>query len=159
MIIKNRFAKKILHALVFIFLLSGCSFVRVQNVSDTNVRVLVNVPDSNAGISRNVRPGSVVDAFSSHGGRYSVTILPNERYREFLLDLRTEIGRRLFEERAELTGDEVGRLVARLNEVNVFLKELAEPGASCSGSLPDFDTSVVIIVFDISLAKYVLSCS
>ena len=64
-------------------LLSGCSFVRIQNVSDTTVYVNVNVPDSGKAYTRIVGSGQIVDVFSSHGGRYTVTIMPNERLRDF----------------------------------------------------------------------------
>ena len=152
---------KIKKQLIFIWfllvlLISGCSFVRIQNVSDVRVYMSVRVPDSGKSYTRIIRPGQVVDVFSSHGGRYTVTVVPNERYETFLLDLQNQITKRLFEERATLTGEEVARLTQRLNEADQLLKELEEPGASCSGYLPDFDTAVAVVVFDLSQNDFVL---
>jgi hypothetical protein len=139
--------------------LTGCSFVRIQNVSDTSITVAVRVPDSGKAYTRNIRPGQVVDVFTSHGGSYTVTMIPSERYKAALFNLREIVTRRLFEERSTLSGDDVTRLVANLNEIDSLIDDLANEGASCQGTVPDFDTSVVVVVFDIAQDEYVISCS
>ncbi len=140
-------------------LLSGCTFIRIQNVSDVSVRVAVLVPDSGAASTRSVSSGGLVDVFSSHGGRYTVTVVPSEQYRETLLTLQQQISDRLFVERATLTAAEVGQLVQNLNHITDLLAELELPGASCSGNVPDFETAVVVISFDSPNNAWQLSCS
>ena len=140
-------------------LLASCSFVRIQNVSDANATVLVRVPDSSQGYTRTVRPGAIIDVFSGHGGRYTITMLPDEQYRQLLEDLRTEVSRRLFEEGASLSADDVSRLVERLNDADNELARLAQPGATCSGYLPDFDTVVVTLAWDFTTNQWALACS
>jgi hypothetical protein len=154
-------SKSLVFSFAFLALfLSGCSFVRIQNVSDVQVRVLVRVPDSRKGYTRQIPPGYVVDVFTSQGGRYTINTLPNERYREFLLNLQTEVSRRLFDERHTLSGADVTRLVARLNEANAELEKLEQGTSegSCSGYVPDFDTVVATIVWDLTSSKWSLAC-
>lgn len=146
-------------SLIAVIILSGCSFVQIMNVSDAPITVSVNVPDSGKSSTRNIGPGMVVEVFSANGGRYSVTVIPGERYRESLNNLQQTISRRLFEERATLTAAEVTRLVQNLNEIDQLISDLAEPGASCAGYLPDFETVVVVAAFDLSVSDYVLNCS
>ena len=140
-------------------ILSGCSFVRIQNVSDASVRVRVRVPDSGTSYSRHIRPGRVEEFFSSHGGRYSVELVPTESYIDSLNSLQEIITQRLFTEGQTLSAAEVARLVENLNQIDQLLAEAAEPGASCSGNVPDFDTSVVVVIYDPMAASYQLSCS
>ena len=144
---------------IAVIILSGCSFVRIQNVSDAPITVSVNVPDSGKSYTRNIRAGDIVDVFSANGGRYTVTMIPGERYRESLGNLQQLISTRLFEERATLTAEEVTRLVQNLNEIDKLIEDLATPMPSCSGYLPDFDTVVVVAAFDAVAVDYVLSCS
>ena len=138
--------------------LSGCSFVRIQNVSASSVTVLVTVPDAGNGYTRSIDSGGIVDVFSSHGGRYTVTVVPSEQYRSILERLRDDISDRLFEEGATLTAEEVGQLVENLNHIDRLLEDLAEPGASCSGRLPDYETAVVVVSYDDFKGEWVLSC-
>lgn len=142
-----------------VLFLTGCSFVNILNVSDTKVYVSVRVPDNGRGYTRIIPPGMQTSVFSGHGGGYSVTVLPNKEYEGFLRDLQSLISKRLFKERATLSAAEVTRLVNRLNEANVFLAELAEPGASCRGSLPDFETTTAIVAFDLTANSYVVNCN
>lgn len=142
-----------------VIILSGCSFVRIQNVSDTPITVSVKVPDSGNSYTRIIRPGNLVDVFSGNGGRYSVTIIPSERYRDSLESMQRMVSTRLFEERATLSADEVTRLVQNLNEIDQLIDDLAKPMPSCSGYLPDFDTVVVVVAYDMIANDYVLSCS
>ena len=139
---------------LLMMLLSGCSFIRILNNSDAPITVLVRSPDSGKGYTRNLRPEQVVDVFSSYGGRYTVTVILTERYKQTLDDIRNTISERLFKERATLTGEEVTRLVNNLNQVEQLIDDLAKPGATCSGQLPDFDTVVVVAIWDTSLNDY-----
>jgi hypothetical protein len=140
-------------------LLSSCIFVRIQNVSDTSITVLVTVPDSGSGYTRNIRAGAIVDVFSAHGGPYTVTMLPSERYKASLKDLQAIISKRLFEERNTLTSEEVKRLTENLREIDKLIKELAQPMAACAGTVSDFETAVAVVVWDSFSADYSLSCS
>jgi hypothetical protein len=142
-----------------ILFLSGCSFVRIQNVSASSVTVSVNVPDSGAASTRNIQSGGIVDVFSTHGGSYTVSIIPNERYRETLEHLQDQITKKLFEERATLSAEEVKQLAENLNNIDKLIDELAKPMPSCSGYLPDFETVITIVSYDDFNAEYNLSCS
>ena len=156
MLSRNRLLHLIL--LGILILLSGCSFVRIQNVSSNQITVLVQVPDAGSGYTRNIDSGGIVDVFSSHGGRYTVTLIPSEEYRALLTDLQQQVGNRLFEERGTLTAAEVAILVERLNSIDQALEELTKPGATCSGTLPEYDTVVVTVAFDSINSEYSLSC-
>ncbi len=138
--------------------LSGCTFVEVQNLSDLNARVLVRTPDSGSGYTRLVGSGEVASVFSGYGGRYTVTTLPNEAYRNLLIDLQAEISRRLFEERATLSGAEVARLVTRIQEISTLLDDLAQKGASCAGNVPDFESALVVLVWDEQANNWEMTC-
>jgi hypothetical protein len=153
--------KKIIFLLVIFFLgliLSGCSFVRVQNLSDVNVRVSVTVPDTGTASTRLVRSGQIVDVFSTHGGRYTVTTLPDEQYREFLEEIRNAVTQRLYDERDTLTAEDVATLVQRLEDVDQALDGMAQVGASCAGQLPDYETAVVTIAWDTESNNWELQC-
>ena len=145
--------------LLALFITSGCSFVRIQNVSDATITVSVKVPDSGKSYTRNISPGSIVDVFSANGGRYSVSLIPSERYKETLNSLQEMISARLFKERATLTAEQVTTLTHNLNGIDQLIDDLAKPMPSCSGYLPDFDTVVVVVVFDSFTANYDRSCS
>lgn len=145
--------------LIVAFILSGCSFVRIQNISELSITVSVSVPDSGSTYTRNIGAGNIVDVFSANGGRYSVSMIPSESYRSMLETIQQEISIRLFEERDTLSADQVAQLVQNLNYVDQSIQQLAEPMPSCSGYLPDFDTVVVVISFDRLAQEYTLSCS
>jgi outer membrane lipopolysaccharide assembly protein LptE/RlpB len=153
--------KKILTLIMIsiaVVILSGCSFVRIQNVSDASITVSVNVPDSGSSYTRTIRSGNIVDVFSATGGRYTVSMIPSERYRETLATLQQQISTRLFEERQTLTADQVAQLVQNLNSIDKLIEDLANPMPSCSGRLPEFDTVVVVVSYDNSSGNYALSC-
>lgn len=150
----------LLIALFFsVIILSGCSFVRVQNVSESEITVSVNVPDSGKSYTRNIEAGNIVDVFSANGGRYSVTMLPSERYRESLMNLQQLISARLFQDGATLTSAEVAQLVENMNSIDQLIAELENPMASCSGYVPDFETAVVTVIYDGSGSDYAMECS
>lgn len=107
--------------ILLFFGLSSCTFVRVTNLSDVTARVLVRVPDSGRGSTRNIHTEGAMEVFSANGGRYSVRLLPQERYKEFLESMRKEISRRLFEERQALSADDVARLIKNLNQIDKHL--------------------------------------
>lgn len=140
------------------FILSGCSFIRIQNVSEITATISIRTPDSGKAYTRNVPPAAIVDVFSSYGGRYTVTSIPSERYRQTLIDLQQQISTRLFEEGATLTAEEVRVLTDNLNLIDRLIEGMDEPGASCSGSVADFDTSVVTISFDSNANLWNLYC-
>ena len=73
--------------------------------------------------------------------------------------MQQQISTRLFEEGATLTAEEVARLTQSLNDIDQFLAELALPGATCSGQLPDYDTAVAVVAFDFSIESYAVSCN
>jgi hypothetical protein len=145
--------------LIAVVLLSGCSFVRIQNVSSGQITVSVSVPDLGAASTRNIPSGGIVDVFSSNGGRYIVTMLPSERYRQTLENLREIITSKLFKERETLSAEEVARLVENLNQIDRLIEELSEPMPSCAGFLPDYETAVVVVSYDDFTGDYILSCS
>ena len=144
--------------LISIVFLSGCSFIRIQNLADAPITVSVNVPDSGTSSTRYIQSGSIVDVFSANGGRYSITMLPGERYKATLENLRNIISKRLFEERETLSAEEVARLVENLHQIDQLIDDLAKPMPSCSGYLPDFETVVAVVSFDSFNGEYVLSC-
>ncbi|MCP4139691.1 MAG: hypothetical protein GY755_05275 [Chloroflexi bacterium] len=149
----------LLFGLMLVFLLSSCSFVRIQNVAVSTATVSVRVPDSGKTYVRTIRSGAIVDVFSSHGGSYTITMIESEEYINFLKDLRSEIERKLFSEGKTLTAEEVVRLTENLKQIDSSLEQTRLPGATCSGYVPDFDTVVVVISFDDFNANWSLSCS
>ena len=139
--------------------LGGCSFVHVQNISEMPVYVLVKVPDSSKAYTRVVQPVGISEVFSGHGGRYTVTLLPNEDFVNLLQDLRGQISERLFTEGATLTSEEVAMLVNRLNDIDAALQShLNSPSVSCSGNVPDYESAVVTVTYDQSLDRLTLDC-
>ena len=148
----------LLYLLLFGLIFSGCSFIRIQNISEVRVRVLIRVPDNSKGYMRSINPGNITDVFSGHGGRYTVTIVPNEGYVQLMEDVRADISRRLFEERATLSGNDVARLVERLNDIEARLEREMNISVSCSGTVPDFETVVVSIGFDITSQSWHVAC-
>jgi len=140
-------------------LLAGCTTVDVINLSELNARVLIQLPDQPGGVSRSIGSGNSTSTFSNYGGTVTITVLPDERYRELLLDLQTEISNRLFEERASLSASDVSLLVERLNEIDSALEELADDGASCSVVAPDFSSVTAVLNWSTSASNWELSCS
>lgn len=152
---KNTFKIGLIVACLF---LSSCSFVRVQNVSESTITVSVYVPDAHRPYTKTIRSGDIAEFFSGHGGRYTVTTIASERYKATLESLREQITKRLFEERATLTAKDVSILTTNLNHLDKLYEEAHLPGASCSGHLADFDTSVAVVAFDRTSSQYELSC-
>ncbi|MBT3314624.1 MAG: hypothetical protein HN390_08415 [Anaerolineae bacterium] len=64
----------LLFSFMLVFLLSSCSFVRIQNVAATTATVSVRVLDSGKAYVRTIRSGAIVDVFSSHGGSYTISM-------------------------------------------------------------------------------------
>jgi len=146
--------------LLCVLFLSGCSEIYITNLSDFNVRVSVNTPDAGSPSIRNLRPAATVSVFSSNGGRYVVTILPDENFRKFLDELKQEISQKLMKEGAALTVEEVQRLTQRLNDIDLMVKEMQDDyGASCSGYVPDYESVTALVSWDQTLSKFTLSCS
>jgi len=150
------------HIIVFIILLSlflsSCTFIRIQNVSAGEATVTVKTPDSGKAYTRTVSSGGIVDVFSSHGGRYIITTIPSEQYKEILFQLEKQITERLFNEAATLSVEEVRQLTENLNHVLTLIEQLSNPGASCSGYVSDFNTAVVTISFDNFNNVWILEC-
>ncbi len=138
--------------------LSGCSVVEVLNLSEVSVRVLVTMPDSSGGHTRLVGSGETAEMFSSHGGAYTVTTLPNEEYRQLVLDVRDQLSRRLFEERASLSAAEVAELVQRITPLEAAVAGLAGEQGSCGNTVPDFGAATVTVVWDEIDGRWSLSC-
>ena len=139
--------------------LAGCTTVDVINLSELNARVLIQLPDQPGGVSRSIGPGNSTSTFSNYGGTVTITVLADEAYRELLLDLQTEISRRLFEERASLSAADVSLLVERLNEIDSLLEEMADDGASCSVVAPDFSSVTAVLNWSTAANSWELSCS
>lgn len=154
---------KIGHLLILVFasvlFLAGCTTIDVLNVSDSNARVLIQMPDQPGGVTRFLRPGDSTSTFSNYGGTVTITVLPDEEYRQLLKDLQTEISRRLFEEAASLSAADVSRLTERLNEVDAQLEQMADEGASCSVRAPDFSSVTAVLSWSGSANNWELSCS
>jgi hypothetical protein len=144
--------------LIICIFLIGCSFVEVVNTSELSARVSVTVPDAGGSTTEYIKPGGTMDVFSSTGGRYTVQVLPDEKYRQLLLDLQNEISNKLFTEGKTLTGNDVTRLVNQLNDIDDQLEKLAEEGASCQGTVPEYETVVVVLSWDLDSNNWVLSC-
>ncbi len=145
--------------LLVVLALSGCSFIRIQNISDARLRVLVRVPDNRKGYTRSIQPGQIVDVFSGQGGRYSVTTLPDEQYRQLLIELRAEVSRRLFVDRQNLSADDVALLTSRLNDADSELERLnSGDSAFCAGFVPEFETVVVTAAWDLYEQNWSLVC-
>jgi hypothetical protein len=86
-------------------------------------------------------------------------MIPGESYQQTLNSLRKQIETRLFKERQTLTAEEVKQLVKNLNHIDQLIEDLAKPGASCGGYLPEFETAVVTISYDSFNNQWDLSCT
>ena len=155
---KIRLRTTVLAALLLALILSGCSFVRIQNIAAGEATVSVTVPDSGKAYVRNVPSGGIVDVFTSGGGRYTITMIASEQYLEILDSLRSQIETRLFQERQTLTAEEVRQLVENLNHIDQLLEQTQLPRTSCGGYVAEFDTAVVTIIFDELTNNWVLEC-
>lgn len=144
--------------LLLALFLSGCSFIRIQNVAAGEATVSVTVPDSGKAYVKTVPSGGIVDVFSSHGGGYTITMIASEQYIEILNRLRSQIETRLFEEGQTLTTEEVRLLVQNLHHIDQQLEETRLPGTSCGGYVAEFDTAVVTIAFDDFNNSWILEC-
>lgn len=151
--------RKFLWLTGLIMLLGGCTFVQVQNVTELNVRVAVRVPDSSSTYTLMVSPVGIGEVFSSHGGPYSVTILPDEEYIQLLESIQNQITEKLFTEGATLSAEEVATLTRRINDIDAFLEEAKSVNASCRGRVPDFETAVVTVSIEPATNSWVLECS
>lgn len=139
-------------------LLAGCTFVRVVNNTTSTNTVLISVPDNAWGYTRRVRSGGSTEVFSSHGGRYVVSLLPDKEYIQLLESIRAIITKRLFQEGASLTPAEVAQLVNRLEDIEQQIEQELAVQATCSGSVPDFETVVVTLSGDSASGTWQLSC-
>lgn len=146
-------------ALLCAFLVSGCVSIDVQNVSEVDTRVLIRPPDSGRGYTRLVESGGIASTFSTQGGSFSITTLPNEEYRQLVMEVREQLGRRLFEEGATLTPAEVAEIVQRMAQLSENLELLGEEQTSCSGSVTDFGSVTAVLSWDESAGKWVLTCA
>jgi hypothetical protein len=145
--------------LVATMALTGCTTVDVFNISESSARVRITLPDTPAGYTRYIRGGDVTSTFSQYGGTVTVTVLPDQQYRELLTDLAKLISDRLWVERETLSADDVSRLVSRLQDVNQELERQAQVGASCSVRVSDFGSVTATVSWDSGLSNYMVSCS
>lgn len=154
---------KIRYLLIFVcaplLFLVGCVNFDVHNISELNARVLIRTPDSSKGYTKFIRPMGVGSSFSNYGGSYTITVLPDEAYRELLLEMRENISARLFGEGANLAAEDVARLVQNMKDIQVQLDRLAEEGASCSGTAPDFSSVMATLSWSASESNWNLYCS
>ncbi len=139
-------------------LLAGCTFVEIANLSELEAHVLVTLPDSAGASTRIIRPGGTTSLYASYGGRYTITAIPSEDYRQLLIDVQAQVAQRIFEERASLTGEEITSLIQRIAEIERLLEDLKDETASCSGSVPDFETVVVTLDYLSENKRWSLNC-
>ena len=141
------------------FFFTGCTYVQVYNLTERTVTVAIRVPDSANTYTKGIRPAQIDDVFSAHGGRYSVTVLPDEEYRALLQNIRDSILARMMNEGATLSAAEVQTLTQRLSDIDQALVDIEnEAGASCSGSVDDFETAIVTVAYDPVKNTYVINC-
>ena len=140
-----------------LFILS-CSFVSMLNISANTATVSVRVPDSSKSYVRTIPSGGSVEIFSSHGGRYTITMIASEQYLDILNRLRSQIETRLFTERETLAPEDVSSLVENLNHIDKLLEQAKEPGSTCSGYVPDYETASVVISFDDFNNAWIVEC-
>lgn len=141
------------------FFVGGCVSIDVQNVADVEVRVLIRTPDSGRGYTRLVESGQVASTFSTQGGSFTISTLPNEEYRQLVLDVREQLATRLYEERATLSPSDVAEIVQRITQLTENLELLGQEQASCSGSVTDFGSVTAIITWDDVAQKWSVVCS
>lgn len=146
-------------ALLWSFLLSACVSIDVQNASEVDTRVLIRPPDSGRGYTRLVESGGVASTFSTQGGGFTITTLPNEEYRQLVMRVREQLGTRLFEESATLTPSDVAEIVQRMSELTENLESLGKEQASCSGSVTDFGSVTAVLSWDAAAGKWALACA
>lgn len=156
---RQRCLSVVLLLAVSALVMTACVTVEVANISETRARVRITLPDTPSGYTRLVRAGQSTSTFSEYGGTVTVTVLPDEQYRQLLQDLRTEITRRLFEDRQTLSASDVSTLVNRLNDVEESMAQLEREGASCSVRTSDFATVTAILSWDDSISNWSLSCA
>lgn len=154
-----RFIPRFTLLLLCAFLAGGCVSFDVQNLSDVDTRVLIRTPDSGRGYTRLVESGEVASTFSTQGGSFTISTLPNEEYRQLVLDVREQLGTRLFEESASLSASEVAEIVQRIAQLTENLEALGREGGSCSGSVTDFGSVTGIITWNDIEQKWSVVCS
>lgn len=137
----------------------GCVGIDVQNVAEVEVRVLIRTPDSGRGYTRLVESGEVASTFSTQGGTFTISTLPNEEYRQLVLDVREQLATRLYEERATLSPSDVADIVQRITQLTENLELLGREQTSCSGSVTDFGTVTAIVSWDEANGKWSLVCA
>lgn len=155
--------KRIHRIVIFLSLatlaLSGCTFIRVQNIADSGLRVRVQTPDGDQASTRYIEGGGIVEVFTAEGGAFTVSTLPDEQYREILEKLQSDISNRLFEEQGTLTASEVSQLVQNMQQIEKLLADLAaENQVTCSGFVPDFETAIVTAYYDTEADRWTLNC-
>lgn len=137
----------------------GCVAMEVQNVADVEVRVLIRTPDSGRGYTRLVESGEVAATFSTQGGSFTISTLPNEEYRQLVLDVREQLATRLYEERATLSASDVAEIVQRMTQLTENLELLVKEQASCSGSVTDFGSVTAIVAWNELDGKWTVNCA
>lgn len=145
--------------LLCVLFVGGCVGIDVQNVAEVEVRVLIRTPDSGRGYTRLVNAGEVASTFSTQGGTFTISTLPNEEYRQLVLDVREQLATRLYEERATLSPSDVADIVQRITQLTENLELLGQEQASCSGSVTDFGTVTAIVSWDDANGKWSLTCA
>ena len=154
----NRY-RAVLLGITLLLLLSGCISFEIVNVSEVDIRVMIRTPDSSGAYTRHIAPGGSASSFSSHGGGYSITALPNAEYEQSLKTIQAEISRRLFEERATLTASDVAYLVQILEDIDRNLDQWGDDAGSCSGTAPDFSAVTALIAWSVEQEKWEISCN
>ena len=139
-----------------LFLTSCVNFV-VNNYTESRVRVRIQTPDGGS-YTKMINDGGAVESFSEHGGSYTITILPDERYKEMLHSLREEVSHRIFTQGANVFAQDVKRLSETLEAINEQLEALSSP-AACSGTAPDFSSVTAVITRDFDTQEFDVACS
>ena len=150
--------KAFILGLIALFVLTGCTFIEVHNISDIAVTVQVRPPDADRPSTRIIEPGNTGTFFTSYGGAFTVTTLPSEAYRQLLLGIREQLGTRLFLEGATLTAEELAEIVQQIEEISNRLDNLGNGQATCTGSVVDYETASVAASYESQGGYWILIC-
>ena len=142
--------------------LAGCTELEVFNASEQAVRVQVHLPDRARAYYEYIPPNFTDFFISGSGGAYSVRVVPDEAYRQRLLELRDKWQIYLvtgsFEPGATVSDSQRRQIVDDLTRWEEELNRLSEQTAFCSGYLPEYESVTVVVTYVESEQRWSLSC-
>ena len=124
-------------------LLAGCTYVTIQNQSDTHARVRLKLPDRRGPIMVRVPANGESTKVTSTGGSYTVAIVPFEEYEAALKLKKDQLAARLFDPNTPISPGDAKAIGQEIFRLNQEIEKLFDNLPDCTSKVEANSTALV----------------